>query len=510
MDQGPTAGRGTHRASLLHEIISALSFALDLTEGAVPGHAIRSCILARRIAEAMQLHAALLGDLYFAVLLKDVGCSSNAARMCQIIGGDDRAVKAGAKLANWRQPLKPDLAAVQMLWRHVLPDAGPFRRTSRILRMAADQHKNNRELIRLRCDRGASIVRKIGMPERIARAVRCLDEHWDGGGYPDGLKGEAIPLVARLMGVAQHLDAFCMCRGPQAAIDVMVARSGNWFDPTIVKVALSLHNARTLWGQCMPSDDLDEAHRVVLDLEPDNQVPLQAREVDVICEAFAEVVDAKSPFTFYHSQGVADVATVMARMMRLPEPRIEMLRRAALLHDIGKLCVPNSILDKPGRLSAEEFEVVKAHPQMGRDILSRVGMFGCMATIAGEHHERLDGSGYPFGLSASELSLDSRLVAVADVYGALAEHRPYRAAMEPREIAMIMERDVPGRLDGECYEALRAVLLQAGRGPSLGSQMGLSLTASMTEDSAVGMMAGDRAARESVRGAGMPMRPQSR
>jgi hypothetical protein len=134
-------------APTLQEMLVALSFALDLTEGAVPGHAIRSCLLAVRVATAMGVEPSVLSDLYYACLLKDVGCSSNSARMCQIVGGDDRAVKAGAKLADWTRPHKPDLATVKMLWRQVLPGASALRKTVRLLKIATDQHQNNRELI---------------------------------------------------------------------------------------------------------------------------------------------------------------------------------------------------------------------------------------------------------------------------------------------------------------------------------------------------------------------------
>ena len=198
------------------EILVALSFALDLTEGAVPGHAIRSCLLAVRIGLASGLDAKVISNLYYACLLKDVGCSSNSARMCQIVGGDDRVVKAGAKLADWTRPFRPKLSTVKLLWEQVLPGASFLEKGARLLKLTADQHKNNRELIDLRCDRGATIVQKLGLGREAAIGVRHLDEHWDGGGYPAGLKGSDIPVISRLMGIAQHLDVFCMDQGPQA------------------------------------------------------------------------------------------------------------------------------------------------------------------------------------------------------------------------------------------------------------------------------------------------------
>ena len=177
----------------LPEVISALSFALDLTEGAVHGHALRSCLLGMRIAEEAQLPSDLRSSLYYALMLKDIGCSSNASRMCQIVGGDDRAVKAGVKYEDWTKPHKPSLSTLRLLWNNVLPDSGPAARVARIIRIGATQHKNNKEMITLRCDRGASIVTKLGMGRIAAEAVRCLDEHWDGSGYPERSKGRTDP-----------------------------------------------------------------------------------------------------------------------------------------------------------------------------------------------------------------------------------------------------------------------------------------------------------------------------
>ncbi len=337
------------KAPTLQEILVALSFALDLTEGAVPGHAIRSCLLAVRIALSMGYDHSLISNLFYACLLKDVGCSSNSARMCQIVGGNDRMVKAGAKLADWTRPMRPNLSTLKLLWKEVLPDASMVERSARIVKLAATQHKNNQELIELRCDRGAQIVYKLGLGHEIAFAVRHLDEHWDGGGYPKGLQGEDIPTISRLMGVAQHLDAFCMSQGRKSrsipclnAADVGSIRNSP-LPP------LSLHKSQMLWRQCLPTDPLDEARAAIGSLHPRKQSLLSELDIDNICEAFADVVDAKSPFTYRHSLGVRDAAVAIGDVLGLNPDRMQVLRRAALLHDIGKLSISNSVLDKPGK-----------------------------------------------------------------------------------------------------------------------------------------------------------------
>ena len=442
----------------LSEIISALSYALDLTEGAVHGHALRSCLLGMRIAAEARLSPEQTGSLYFALLLKDVGCSSNASRMCQIVGGDDRAVKAGVKFEDWTQPHKPSLAGLKMLWSNVLPDAGAAAKLGRMLRIGLNQHKNNEEMISLRCDRGERIVRKLGMGDAAAEAVRSLDEHWDGDGYPDRIRGEQIPLLARICAVAQHLDVFSIGRGTQRAMETLEKRSGSWFDPELVRVAVSLHRAGMLWAQCRPEDPEEDTRQAVLDLDSGRRHHLESSRIDQICEAFADVVDAKSHFTFRHSMGVADAALGIAENMGLPSDRMLLVRRAALLHDVGKLSVSNSILDKRTALNPDEWSTVYRHPSITRLILERVAPFREMAVVAGEHHEKLDGSGYPHRLEAKDLSLESRVIAVADVYAALSEDRPYRPGLMLDEIISIMTKLVPHQLDADCFDALISVV----------------------------------------------------
>ncbi len=449
--------RGTQDAEgqiSLSEIISALSYALDLTEGAVHGHALRSCLLGMRIAAEARLPSDQTSALYFALLLKDIGCSSNASRMCQIVGGDDRAVKAGVKFEDWIKPNKPNLPMLKLLRKNVLPSAGAAAKIGRVLHVGLRQHKNNQEMIGLRCDCGANIVRKLGMGENAAAAVRSLDEHWDGSGYPDSIKGEQIPLLARISAVAQHLDIFSAGRGAQNGIDTWQERSGTWFDPQLVRIALSLHRQGTLWANCLHGDREEDTRQAVLDLDAGTKHTLESGQIDQICEAFADVVDAKSHFTFRHSVGVADTAFGIAETMGLRADRVQLVRRAALLHDIGKLSVSNTILDKSTRLSASEWKAVHQHPRISRLILERVRSFWEMAVIAGEHHEKLDGSGYPDRLTGRDLSRESRIIAVADVFGALSEDRPYRAGLKLEDTFSIMKRFAPHQLDGDCFDAL--------------------------------------------------------
>jgi HD-GYP domain-containing protein (c-di-GMP phosphodiesterase class II) len=449
-------GRMGDTAVSMPVILSALSFALDLTEGAVPGHALRTSLIGMYIGAELKLTTDQQSCLYYALLLKDIGCSSNAARMCQILGGgDDRAVKAGVKLEDWTRPARPTRAALQLLWRNVAPSAGAFNRAACIFSLGLHQHRNNAELIGLRCDRGAAILRGLGLDPATAEAVRSLDEHWDGSGYPAGRRGDAIPVLSRIACAAQHLDAFAAVLGPEVAIASLRDRSGRWFDPEIVRVAEALHTDGRLWSGCW-SPGHHTTLSTVRDLAPGHNSRLEAPAIDTICAVFAQIVDAKSPFTYRHSVGVTRIATSMAQTMGMTTDHTQFIVRAALLHDLGKLRVPNSILDKNGKPSSAEWSIIQEHPFLTRQILSHVPAFGDLAIIAGAHHEKLDGSGYPDHLPKCEIPFDARLLTTADMYGALTEDRPYRAGLSREAALAILAKDVPHKLDPACYAALTA------------------------------------------------------
>lgn len=463
------------------ELISALSFALDMTEGAMPGHALRSCILGMHLGEKVGLTQGQMSDLYYALLLKDIGCSSNAAHLDQIVRGEDEAAQASARAvvqaevwADIRAEMKValDLAATPKAQTGVLSNLRSLWRPARteeklvapVSRVGAALQPRRREAGTIHGDRGASIIAKIGLGPSTAETVRALDEHWDGTGFPGRLRGEQIPLLARIAAVAQHLDVFASGQGPEHAMAVLRERSGRWFDPGIVRIAGSLHRTRMLWKDCLALLPEMDIRRAVLDLEPRENLNLGPERIDRVCEAFSDVTDAKSPFTVDHSMGVADAALLISQTMGLSPERTVFVRRAALLHDLGKLRVPNSILHKQGKLTLEEFMIVKEHPALTRKILGRIPAFREMALVAGSHHEKLDGSGYPSQLGASELSLEARVIAVADVYAALTEKRPYRDNLDLSQVVSIMEKEMPHKLDPEVFEALMSGLDRSSTG----------------------------------------------
>jgi putative nucleotidyltransferase with HDIG domain len=201
----------------------------------------------------------------------------------------------------------------------------------------------------------------------------------------------------------------------------------------------------------------------VIDLEPTGGL-LYVDEIklDSVCEAFAGIIDVKSPYTHTHSRGVTSVSVAICQRLGLPEEQVTLVRRAALLHDIGKLSVPNNILDKPGKLTAAEWETVRLHPYYTQRILERIRGFQHLAFVASSHHEKLDGSGYFRNLNAGQLPLTARAIAVADIYDALSSKRPYRSALAKSEVFRIMSVDVPQALDPDCFSALKSLDLTNG------------------------------------------------
>lgn len=434
----------------LSELVSALSYALDISEGHPTGHCVRACWIGFHIGREMGLSGQQLSHLYYTLLLKDVGCSSNAARICQLYLADDISLKHDFKLLNDSLP--------QVL-RFVLSRTGMkaklAERFRAVLNIAINGGKITDEIFQTRCHAGAEIVRQMRFPEEVAQGVFQLDEHWDGNGRSRGLAGEAISIHARIALMAQVADVFHSSSGSEGALVELRARSGIWFDPRLVEACERAAQAPAFWAML----DSPELALAVVELSPsDDQIPIDDDYLDDIAAAFAKVVDTKSPYTHGHSERVALFTDMIAEALGLNDERRRRLKRAALLHDIGKLGVSNQILDKPDRLDQSEWSVVRHHPRLGEIILSRIGVFQELAKVAGAHHERLDGKGYARGVSGENIDLETRIVTCADIFDALTAERPYRAAMPISQALEIMRGDVGTAIDPVCFAALTNAL----------------------------------------------------
>jgi putative nucleotidyltransferase with HDIG domain len=430
----------------LSEVLGALSYALDLTEGEPPGHALRATAIGMRLAERIGLGEEDRSSLFYALLLKDAGCSSNAARLSSLFAADDHVAKRAMKVTDWSKPG----ALAAYTWRNIEPGRGPLAKARR-MRAITHEDEVTREVIGTRCERGADIARMLELPEASAGAIRALDEHWDGTGHPAGLAGEEIPLLGRILCLAQTVEIFTRTTGPGGAMAMALKRAGRWFDPALVEALLGFRDDQAFWGPLSDPAVVPAAAA----WEPDDRIVMaDDRRLDRVAEAFARVIDAKSPYTARHSEQVAQWAVAIGEQLGIDAGGRRDLRRAGLLHDIGKLAVSNRILDKPGRLDPPELAVIREHPRHTQAILERVACFRPIVETAASHHERLDGSGYHRGLAAFDLSRPARVLAVADVYEALTAERPYRAAMPAEQALAIVRSD---RGTGLCPAAVDAL-----------------------------------------------------
>ncbi len=441
-----TSARSVHVA--LSEVLAALSYALDLTEGQPIGHTIRTCLIGMRIAEDIGLDEENRTALYYALLLKDAGCSSNAAKMTALFGGDDREVKPYMKFVDWHK--RWSLAAKTAM---AVGRGRSLRERASFFTGIARTPNVTRDLIAIRCERGADIVLRLGFPVASADAVRSLDEHWNGRGYPKGLSGEEIPLLSRIANLSQTIEAFFRNGGEAAARAVVRARKGTWFDPKLVRVVQGWKGDREWWARLTGPD----AEALVMTVEPGSgQRVVDEAGLDMIAFAFSEIIDAKSPYTFRHSANVAGFSLAMCKQYGMDPIAQRRMHRAGLLHDIGKLGISNSILDKPGRLDDLERAAIERHPVFTSDILSHVSAFSDFAWTAAIHHEKLDGSGYPWKLTGDQLDDSARILCVADVCEALTADRPYRAGMTPEAAFALMRREFAGKLCSTAIDSLES------------------------------------------------------
>lgn len=436
----------------LSELISALSHALDVTEGQPQGHCVRCCWIGMHIGKELGLSELQLWELYYTLLLKDLGCSSNAARICELYLTDDLNFKRDFKAIGDSLP-----QVVRFVLQHTGLKAGLAERFKSVLHIFRDGPEISRELIQTRCQRGAEIARLLRFSEGVADGIYNLDEHWNGQGKPMGLQGDAIPVYARIALLAQVIDVFHTADGMQAALAEVDNRSGQWFDPSHVAAVQTLAKRSEFW-QALASDELDKQ---VHALEPGTyEVPLDDDYLDDIATAFGQVVDSKSPYTSGHSARVALYTDLIAEALGLDMERRRWLKRGALLHDVGKLGVSNSVLDKAGQLNAEEWAAVREHAALTEAILSCIHAFSELARIAGAHHERLDGGGYPRGLKAPDIAMETRIITTADIFDAITAERPYRGAIPIPQALEMMEKTVGTALDPQCFDALKRAIAQ--------------------------------------------------
>lgn len=417
------------------QLVAALSRALDLTEGEPMGHAIRTCWIGMAIGQALGLSTVERGELYYALLLKDAGCSANAQQVSEWFGTDDRAAKYALKSVNWSNLWHATRYAISQS----KPGAPWWQRVQQMVSLGRRGPGAARELVEMRCRRGADVVRELGWVDIAPDAVLHLDEHWDGSGHPRGLQGTGIPVLGRILGLAQTIEMFWSRFGADGALQVARDRRGTWFDPELVDLFLALGQNTAFWQQLAAVTGPDAIAR--LDPAPSTISLTSLDQLLHIARVFGEIVDTKSSWTAMHSLRTARYAAGLADVMGLDRRLQEETLLAGFFHDLGKLGVSNLILDKPGPLDPDERKAIEQHPELTYHILEPITPLAAVASAAAAHHERLDGTGYYRGLAGDAIPQTGQIVAVADVFDALAHARPYRRQLGVDEVLAIMRAD---------------------------------------------------------------------
>lgn len=434
----------------LAELVASLSLATDLGMGQPMEHALRTCLLALRCGEALGLGAAQLTEVYWLALLRRIGCTSDAHQLGRIFGDD---------LAAHARVFTHDLDRPAVVARDMLRNAGaggtPRERVGAIATALAAGPGMPRVLFHGSCEVAQALATQLGFADEIRRALGQTFERWDGRGAPQGLRGEEIAVAARIVQVAEDAEVYHRLGGVDDAVALVRKRSSRRYDPAIAE--RFCHAA----GELFAALESVSAWEAVLAAEPRPWRRLTHERLDDGLHAMALFADLKSPYTVGHSTGVAELAATAATAAGLPVDDVLTVRRAGLVHDLGRAGVPNGIWDRPGPLRAGDWERVRLHPYFTERSLARAPGLDRLAKLAGLHHERLDGSGYFRGMPAANSPPAARLLAAADAYHAMTEPRPHRPARPPGEIAAELRREVrAGRLDGE---AVNAVLHAAGR-----------------------------------------------
>jgi HD-GYP domain-containing protein (c-di-GMP phosphodiesterase class II) len=440
-------GAGPERIRLA-ELVAALSLGVDLGFGQPMEHVLRQCLIALRLGERVGLSEDERASVYYTALLVNVGCHSDAHEQAKWFG-DDIALKA----TKYDHELRSLRAAVAGL-RLVGAGNPPLHRFRIGLEFALSGHREVDDMIRQHARLARTLAEDLGLPDLVTNAIGAAYEQWDGRGWPGELKGEDVPVASRIAQIAEFAEVAHRVGGTGAARALAARRAGKQFDPALA-AALRV-DADAILG------DLDAVRtwQSVIDAEPSLAVELSTAEFDAALVAVANFVDLKSPFTLGHARAVSDLAAEAARQLGLPPGEQQLLRRAGLVHGFGKLGVSNSIWDRSGPLSAGEWERVRMYPYLTERMLHQSETLAPLGAVAVQHRERLDGSGYPRGLSGSAILQPGRVLAAADAYQTKREPRPHRPALSADEAAAHLRGEVrAGRLDGA---AVDAVLSAAG------------------------------------------------
>jgi len=475
------------------ELVAALCLATDLGMGFPFEHGLRSTLIAMRLADRLGVDREIRWQTYYACMLSHSGCTTDAHVTPEVYGDSLTTHFHPVMYGSGLQVLTGLIRA--------LPDperAGPVR-AIQVARRFPKMVRETRPHLTAACEVAGMLADRLGLSPSVPGLLAHLLERWDGHGPLGRAKGEEIPLAMRIVHLAVDAAYQLLVGGEERVVRLVRERAGHAFDPQVAACLtddaeriLALEAQASVWEE-------------TLGCEPRPRLMVEGEALDRALGAMGNFADLISPYLAGHSAGVAELAGAAARRCRLDDAGVVALRRAALVHDLGRVAVNASIWQKPGPLSADEWERVRLHPYHSERVLARSEFLAALAPVAGAHHERLDGSGYHRAAVGAELALPARLLGAADAYHAMTEPRPHREPIAPARAAEILsEHASAGRLDAG---AVMAVVEAAGqRAPRIERPAGLT----EREAEVVGMLARGLQTKQVARALGISVKTADR
>jgi HD-GYP domain-containing protein (c-di-GMP phosphodiesterase class II)/predicted DNA-binding protein (UPF0251 family) len=428
------------------ELLGGLSLVTDIGTGSPLEESLKRCLVATRLAKIIGSADTEVSDVLYTALLQHLGCTAYSHEVARAWGDD---------VVTTRVSFLSSSGELSDMWRVWIPGMAQAtgRSKARVLATTVvTARRMDAEGSAATCEVARGASQGLGLPEAVQAGLLHMFAMWNGKGFPN-TAGESIPLPARVMQVALTAVMFASHANSDVALAEVRRRAGTQLDPNLAD--LLIDRADELLG------DLDEidAYQAVLDAEPEPVRRVAKGGLTEAARTFGNLVDLKSPWLHGHSAGVGDLAAAAAGMLGLRED-MEALRVAGYLHDLGRVGVSSAIWDKAGPLSMAERDQARLHAYHSERILARIPPLTELAKLAGQHHERSDGTGYHRGFLAAQLTMPSRVLACADAYRRWIEDRPYRRALVPARAADRLEAEArAGRLDGD---AAAAVIEAAG------------------------------------------------